>query len=61
MFLWFTSYYRSFIADYSELTCEIKGDQMQKKLEGIDTMEKKFNVLKQRLEEQDWVDFMSQP
>ena len=50
-FLGFTSYYRSFIADYSNLTCEMNGVRMQKKLEWTDVMEKKFNILKQKFAE----------
>ena len=50
-FLGFTSYYRSFMADYSELTSEMNGIRMQKKLEWTDVMERKFNILKQRFAE----------
>ena len=50
-FLGFTSYYRSFIKDYSYLTNEMNGMRMGKKLEWSPEIDKKFNQLKKRFEE----------
>ena len=47
-FLGFTSYYRSFIKDYSELTCEMNGMRMSKKLEWTEEMDWKFKELKKK-------------
>ena len=49
-FLGFTSYYRSFIKDYSELTCEMNGVRMGKDLEWTEEMDFKFKELKKRFE-----------
>ena len=50
-FLGFTSYYRSFIKDYANLTAEMNGVRMQKTLEWTETMQWKFTELKKRFAE----------
>ena len=50
-FLGFTSYYRSFIKDYSNLTNEMNGMRMGKKLEWSPEVDWKFNQLKKKFEE----------
>ena len=51
-FLGFTSYYRSFIKDYSFLTCEMNGIRMAKTLEWTEEMDWKFKELKKRFSEE---------
>ena len=50
-FLGFTSYYRSFIKDYSNLTNEMNGMRMGKNLEWSPEIDWKFNQLKKKFEE----------
>ena len=50
-FLGFTSYYRSFITNYSSLTCEMNGVRMAKKLEWTEEMNWKFKELKKKFAE----------
>ena len=50
-FLGFCSYYRSFIANYSELTCEMNGIRMGKTFDWTDIMERKFEELKRKFSE----------
>ena len=50
-FLGFTSYYRSFIKDYSNLTNEMNGMRMGKNLEWSDEIDWKFKELKKRFEQ----------
>ena len=50
-FLGFTSYYRSFIQDYSSLTCEMNGIRMGKTFDWTEEMGWKFKELKKRFSE----------
>ena len=46
-FLWFTGYYRSFIPEYSKLTCEMKTQKTMKQLEWTESMDEQFRILKE--------------
>ena len=50
-FLGFTSYYRTFIKDYSTLTNEMNGMRMEKELKWDDDIQRKFEELKRRFAE----------
>ena len=46
-FLGFSGYYRSFIKDYSLLTCEMNAQKKQKTLQWSDELDSKFQMLKE--------------